>query len=625
MRIDKLKINGFGKIKDKELEFSNGINLVFGENEAGKSSLLKFITSMLYGVSKNKNGKEISDFDRFNPWKSDEYSGKITYTLDDGKTYEIYREFKKKNPVIYDSNKEDISKSYHVDKNGIDFFYDQTKIDEETFYNTAITEQDGIRLSKSSQASIVQKITNLISSGDGNISYSKAASKIAKEQLEKVGTERTVQKPINNVLTRLKNMEERKRVIESSKTSISEQFNKEERLIEELDQLENERRMLREVQNKVNNKSIKNAEINFNRNLEEEYSAKIKELNEKIVNSDIENKKTRGLIKYLVIFGVMAFIWIIVALLKVSNIIKYLFAIPTLISLLMASVKIREVRSINSKAVQADRDKILNEINILSKEMEEKKSEAEKKEHEYNETFEKEKLDIIEKYNTLIDEDYIISIFNMTYDELLKEIDKKETRIQTINFNLHAIRLEIKMLQEKEENLSSIQEEIDDLNAEKEELHELNNAYNLAKECLDEAYKEVKSNISPKFIESLSSIIKKISNDRYNNVQFNDETGLKVEIENGKYIPASRLSVGTVDQMYLSLRLSALDEISKENLPIILDEAFAYFDNERLRSMLRYLDMNYGNTQVIIFTCSDREREILDELKLGYNYIKLEK
>ncbi|MBR3512784.1 MAG: AAA family ATPase [Clostridia bacterium] len=625
MRIDKLKINGFGKIKDKELEFSNGINLVFGENEAGKSSLLKFITSMLYGVSKNKNGKEISDFDRFNPWKSDEYSGKITYTLDDGKTYEIYREFKKKNPVIYDSNKEDISKSYHVDKNGIDFFYDQTKIDEETFYNTAITEQDGIRLSKSSQASIVQKITNLISSGDGNISYSKAASKIAKEQLEKVGTERTVQKPINNVLTRLKNMEERKRVIESSKTSISEQFNKEERLIEELDQLENERRMLREVQNKVNNKSIKNAEINFNRNLEEEYSSKIKELNEKIVNSDIENKKTRGLIKYLVIFGVMAFIWIIVALLKVSNIIKYLFAIPTLISLLMASVKIREVRSINSKAVQADRDKILNEINILSKEMEEKKSEAEKKEHEYNETFEKEKLDIIEKYNTLIDEDYIISIFNMTYDELLKEIDKKETRIQTINFNLHAIRLEIKMLQEKEENLSSIQEEIDDLNAEKEELHELNNAYNLAKECLDEAYKEVKSNISPKFIESLSSIIKKISNDRYNNVQFNDETGLKVEIENGKYIPASRLSVGTVDQMYLSLRLSALDEISKENLPIILDEAFAYFDNERLRSMLRYLDMNYGNTQVIIFTCSDREREILDELKLAYNYIKLEK
>lgn len=625
MKIDKLKINGFGKIKDKELEFSNGINLVFGENETGKSSLLKFITSMLYGVSKNKNGKEISDFDRFNPWKSDEYSGKITYTLDDGKTYEIYREFKKKNPVIYDSNKEDISKSYHVDKNGIDFFYDQTKIDEETFYNTAITEQDGIRLSKSSQASIVQKITNLISSGDGNISYSKAASKIAKEQLEKVGTERTVQKPINTVLTRLKNMEERKRVIESSKTSISEQFNKEERLIEELDQLENERRMLREVQNKVNNKSIKNAEINFNRNLEEEYSAKIKELNEKIVNSDIENKKTRGLIKYIVIFGVMAFIWIIVALLKVNNIIKYLFAIPTLISFLIASVKIREVRSINSKAVQADRDKILNEINILSKEMEEKKSEAEKKEHEYNETFEKEKIDIIEKYNTLIDEDYIISIFNMTYDELLKEIDKKETRIQTINFNLHAIRLEIKMLQEKEENLSSIQEEIDDLNAEKEELHELNNAYNLAKECLDEAYKEVKSNISPKFIESLSSIIKKISNDRYNNVQFNDETGLKVEIENGKYIPASRLSVGTVDQMYLSLRLSALDEISKENLPIILDEAFAYFDNERLRSMLRYLDMNYGNTQVIIFTCSDRERAILDELKLSYNYIKLEK
>ena len=96
MKINNLKINGFGKIKDKEIYLGNGINVIFGKNEAGKSSILKFITSMLYGASKNKNGKEISDFDRFKPWKSDEFSGKIKYTLDIGRTYEVYREFKKK-------------------------------------------------------------------------------------------------------------------------------------------------------------------------------------------------------------------------------------------------------------------------------------------------------------------------------------------------------------------------------------------------------------------------------------------------------------------------------------------------------------------------------------------------
>ena len=174
MKINNLKINGFGKIKDKEIYLGDGINVIFGKNEAGKSSILKFITSMLYGASKNKNGREISDFDRFKPWKSDEFSGKIKYTLDIGRTYEVYREFKKKNPVIFDESMTDISKQFTVTKNGIEFFYDQTGIDEETFYNTAITEQEGIRLSKSSQNSIIQKISNLISSGDDNISYKKS-------------------------------------------------------------------------------------------------------------------------------------------------------------------------------------------------------------------------------------------------------------------------------------------------------------------------------------------------------------------------------------------------------------------------------------------------------------------
>ena len=82
---------------------------------------------MFYGLSKNKNGKEIPDFDRYKPWYNDEFSGKISYTLDNGESFEVYREFKKKNPVIYNSRKEDISKEFTVDKTkGIDFFTEQT-------------------------------------------------------------------------------------------------------------------------------------------------------------------------------------------------------------------------------------------------------------------------------------------------------------------------------------------------------------------------------------------------------------------------------------------------------------------------------------------------------------------
>ena len=215
MKINNLKINGFGKLKNRNLNLENGINIIYGENESGKSTCLKFISSMLYGSSKNKNGKEISDFDKFKPWETEEFSGKISYTLDNGEEYEVYREFKKKNPIIYNSLKEDISKNFPIDKTkGIEFFKEQTGIDEETFYATAITEQEGVKLSKSSQNSIIQKISNLVSSGDDNISFKKSLDKINRSQNEEVGTERTSQRPINIVDKKIHGLIKEKKNIE---------------------------------------------------------------------------------------------------------------------------------------------------------------------------------------------------------------------------------------------------------------------------------------------------------------------------------------------------------------------------------------------------------------------------
>ena len=73
MRIKELKINGFGKLENKDIKLTDNINVIYGENEAGKSTLLKFITGMFYGLSKNKNGKSVPDIERFEPWKTEEF------------------------------------------------------------------------------------------------------------------------------------------------------------------------------------------------------------------------------------------------------------------------------------------------------------------------------------------------------------------------------------------------------------------------------------------------------------------------------------------------------------------------------------------------------------------------
>lgn len=624
MKINSLKINGFGKLHNKEIELSDGINIIFGENESGKSSTLKFISSMLYGACKNKNGKEISDIERFKPWKTEEFSGKIEYTLDNNEKYEVYREFKKRNAIIYNSNKEDISKDFRMDKTkGIQFFLEQTGIDEDTFYNTAITEQEGVKLSRSSQNSIVQKISNLISSGDDNISFKKSLDQINKKQNEEVGTDRTSQRPINIIETRMRKLYDQKKSLEEYKENIYDTSLQIQQLTLEQKDEELKKEFLQEVKIKLDNNRLKSAEINFNKNLENNYSKKIDELNKKIVTDDAEKSIEQVHNKnYYVFIIVLLITFLILMVLSPYKVVNCIILLPIFYILYRINIeKIKLKQKIKNR--ESDKEKIINEIEILKQNQEEQKDLAEEKEQKFSNEIEKEKKIIIEKYIKFLDLGFIEENLNKSYDEILKEIDNKEQRINTIKFKLHTVENTAKEISDKLEDIAKIEEDIEDAEKEREELLSLNNSYNIAKECLQRAYNKVKENISPRFTQNLCDIISKISNDRYKNVVFSDTDGLTVEIDNGSYVPASRLSVGTVDQMYISLRLSALNEISNETLPIILDEAFAYFDNERLENMLKYLDMNFKNNQIIIFTCSKREKEVLDRLDINYKFLSI--
>ena len=620
MKIDYLKINGFGKLENKNIDFDDKINVVFGENESGKSSVLKFIASMLYGASKNKNGKDVSDFDKFKPWQIEDFSGKIAYKLDSGEYFEVYREFKKKNPIIYNENKEDISKQFVIDKNkGIDFFTEQTGIDEETFYNTAINEQEGLKLSRSGQTSIIQKISNLISSGDDSISFKKSMDRLNKRQNEEVGTDRTFQRPINTVTNRINKLMDEKLSLETYKESIYDTTNQKENLEEEEKIEEVKIAFLREVKTKLDNNRVKSAEINFNKNLENEYNQKIIDLNQKIENQHGEDKYKSVNLKTHYISAIILIIALVLVLIFSSiKIISVAIIAPLIFVLYNIYINMQKKKEYEKKRSD-DNTKMINEIEILKQNKEVKSNETKEKEEKLFNEIKRENEYLTNKYISKLDSGFINESLDKNYDELIKDIEIREKRLNTIKFKLQSMEKASKDLEEKIDNLAKVEEELEDLEQEKDELLSLNNSYNIAKNCLENAYNQVKENISPKFTKNLCKIISEVSDDRYKNVVINDNDGLKVEVENGNYVPVSRLSVGTIDQMYLSLRLSALSEISKETMPIILDEAFAYFDDERLKNILKYLNNNYSKNQIIILTCSKREMNLLDELDIKYN------
>lgn len=629
MKINKLKINGFGKLYKKELELGDNINIIFGKNEAGKSTILKFIDSMLYGISKNKNGKDLSDFDRFNPWSKNEFSGKLEYTLDNGKAYEVYRDFKKKSTIIYNQNKEDISKEFKVDKSkNIDFFVEQTGIDESTFLSTAISEQEGIRLKPNDQNGIVQKISNLINTGDDNISYKKSFDKLSKLQTERVGTDRTSQRPLNKVTNNIDILVGRKKelelVREKAETGLAEKESIEKQLLEE----KNKENFLKKLKSNIENNRIKIAEVNVNKNLEKEYEEKIEFLKGKIdenAESNVKKKKI-NFRNYYIFLAIFILICIGMFVFNKNILVNSLFIIPIIVTIILMIVKVlKNKKDIKNKIEELAeiRENIAKEIKILTETKDTKGKEYREKYESLMKEIEKSKDDIKLEYMNKLNANYVLNVSDFSYEKVIEEIENIENKIHTIEFKLHTIKSDSDALNTQLEELSQIEEKLEDAENEKENLVKLNSSFEIAKECLENAYEKVKENISPRFVQNLSNIIQKISNNKYTNVKMNDTDGLTAEIETGEYLPVNRLSTGTIDQMYLSLRLSALKEISDEKMPIILDEAFAYFDNERLKNILKYISEEYSKQQVLIFTCSNREKEELDKLNISYKLFEI--
>ena len=604
MKIKKLKINGFGKLKDKDIELKEGINIIYGKNEAGKSTLLKFITGMFYGVSKNKNGGNIPEIDKVEPWDNEEFSGKINYVLDNKNEYEVYREFKKKNPKIFNSNLEDISKDFNIDKTkGNQFFYDQTGLDESTFITSVITKQGEVKLDDKSQNNIIQKISNILGTGEDTNSYSKIISKLKKKLNDEVGTSNTKEKPINTVEKRINELSIEKEKLEAYQ---SEQFEIEEEIRKiKLDIVDNKERLetLKTANIKLETIKSEEGKINVLKKLNKDTKLEIEQLkneSKEKINSLKTNKITlrdKIIIFILIIISAIMFIFL-------RN--KYIAILPTLISILyitFIAIKINRNKSELKEEKRKYKDKINNANSKAKAQIEEIKT----IENDYNQK----SNEIYKQYNIKENEDVI------------QEINSLQSKINEKTLKLHTTEIDYNNINPKLEKLINIEEELESLLNDRKDLKQKSYEIKKAIETLEMAYNKMKEEITPKFTEKLSDTIKNVSNNKYNKVKINISGEIIVEDSNGNYINAENLSLGTIDQLYLALRLASIEEITEETMPIILDEAFAYYDNERLKNILEYMSKEYKNRQIIIFTCTNREKSILNSLEINYNLVTL--
>ncbi len=597
MKINKIKINAFGNLKNKNIELKK-INIIYGKNESGKSTLQNFIINMLYGISKNKNGKFESDYDKYNPWSGEEYSGKIEYQLDNNKIYNVYRDFDKKNPEIYDEYSNNISNEFNIDKKlGNTFFMEQTNIDREIMTSTVASMQNETQIDKNTQNLLVQKVANLAESGEEDVSYKKAIAKLDKLLLNEVGTDKSQDRPINiakNKLNKLNNELDEIKDIENDKYLIEEK-NKE--YTENLNFAEKNKKIYLEIKNIIDENNSENQKIEIKEKIYKENNEKI----EKIKKEKIEkNNKKNKIINYFLLFlilliNILSFIFIKN---KIINIIIFLL-IPIWILINLIKNKNKKIKNnkIQINTLEKNNDELKEEINNLKNKLINKNNE--------------EKNKLINKYGEEIEELFNNNIYDV--------INNNNNEINQYNLEIHKLKLDLENIEPKLEKMVNLIEEIQIEEENIKKLNEEKDVFLETKEIIENAYEEMKNNVTPKFNICLSEYIDKISGGKYNNIKIND--GIQVELINGKLIPIEKLSEGTIEQIYLALRLSVIDQISKEKLPIFLDETFAYYDDERLAATLKFI--NSVQNQTIIFTCTNREIEILEQLGIEYNLIRL--
>ena len=621
MKINNLKINGFGKLENKEINLSENINLIYGRNEAGKTTLLKFISGMFYGISKNKNKKEIPDYEKYKPWKAEEYSGKIEYVLDNKETFEVFRDFNKKNPKIY-KNSEDISKNFNIDKTrGNEFFYEQTNIDEQTFSSTTLIEQKEVVLDNSEQNILTQKIANLLLTGEENVSYKKTKDLLNKKQNEEVGSSRTVGRPLNVITEKIEKLMKEKESLAISDEKKEEIEIRQKNTKDKINEKEIKINLIKKINSKKIEENIEEEKIKINNEIINNEKIKINNLKNKIKENKIKINKKNNKINIIILI-LLLIINLILFILKANKIINILLLVVTLaISGIIIIKKIKTNKKINLKKIEENKyllEKETAENNI--KTIEEKINKINLEKIQKNEL---EKNQIKNEFKNKIDEneiDYLLSENKITINNILESL---EGELSSLKIQLHTSEIDYNNILKKLEEKAKIEENLQGALYNKKEILKLEKEINIARTALERAYDKMKKEITPKFTKSLSTIVDRVSDGKYNKINFIDGEGLIVELENGEYVNANKLSIGTIDQLYLSLRLSAMQEITKEKMPIILDETFAYYDNQRLKNILTYIDEELKENQVIIFTCSNREKEILEKNNIKFNYINI--
>lgn len=628
MIIKELYLENFGKFRNTSLMLKPGINLIYGDNETGKTTIHAFVRAMLFGLERKRGrGADKDDYSRYTPWDCpDYYQGMMRFEVD-GVLYRIERNFywnKKNVKIVREEDGRELTEE--EGKTLLGGLY------ETSYANTVSIGQLGTKPGEELESVFKDYVINLTSTKNAELNMTRAITNLNQKKKELVAAgkpekinelraaytacraEKESLKKQNAELCRL--LAEKK----AQEEALTRQWNAEKKVEDaakdELNLIQHDIAALREKINYVTQISDQ---------MNEEYQKQLREIEEEKESfrqkygfdtlegaaSFVLETKKKSVIAWplFAITCLLIFVTITAFVLNLKPYMTVLSCICTVVALLALFLSAR--RRERKKNERLD---FLDEGRIACLKMMEEEKQLDKK----KETVIQKKAAISGQWEKLHEKEAGFQEKKEHLPFASKELLDEKERIETEG---QKCRWELEQIEEKEENVDQemavLQKRLDILKANEEEIAAINQAISNIGQVAD----MIKGSFGVELNKRASEYIAFITKGKYRKITVDDRMNITV-CDGNSMRNVEQLSKGTIEQMYLALRLAAADIIfSEDRKPVLLDDALVMYDNKRMAEALKCMADNVE--QVLLFSCHTREKAVMDAKKIPYHMVRL--
>ena len=567
MIIRQAEIQKFGKLEKEQYRFSPQINIIYGPNESGKSTLMQFLKAMMYGLEKSRVRKTLDTYKKYEPWDAPAYfAGSMVFETGE-QQFLLERSFyykEKSTRLVNIRDGEELS----VECGDLDMLLGNVSAG--AYENTFCIGQEQSVPGRELGVLLEDERSNLAQTGSGDFSLSKALQNLEQKRKSKEKQKKELEQ---QRLADIRQLEVKQQMMEADIAALKAQQEKQgtrkQNVQEQVKQLKqaaepvlSEYRTVCRREQELQ-KVVRQVQLNTER----------KHLKKEKEQRQQQKSEHRADFSPLLLLGVAGLILapILRAYLdgfqKIAPILNVICIAFILAGLILAYGRQKKVQEAETEAAEEDAGVAYGDEEVYQKIAKQLAS------------FQQKKSALEQQIET--------------FQEQKKALQMQEARQEGSGFQ-------------------TAQEKAADQDIQ---------ALALAADTMQRLASGMSKTLEHVLNREMSEILSQITGNAHGQLQVSEEQGIVLS-EHQKSRAPEAYSQGTKQQAYFAYRMAAGKLLAKEEaLPFLLDEAFAGYDTERLRQTLRWLARQ--ENQIFLFTCREMEAEVLREEGIPFSEIHM--